>query len=350
MIIRTPEYYSQFKCIAGDCKDTCCAGWQVDVDDRSFAYYKTVQGEFGDRLHSVMIEGKKGQEGQFKICNDGRCPFLNGNNLCDLYTALGEDALCDTCDQYPRFSTEFGNLRETGIALSCLTAAEIILAKRDEHLFAEREDPDESFSLNNIDGQFYLKVMKDRQKAYEIVWDRTLSIRERMKRLLAFAAGEAEGKKKSLNLSESYKKMWKIYLKQVIIKKEWPELVFMCMNTLYNDDFVGKREKFFKYYEDREYEFENIMTYFLYRYFAKGVFDKDVLTKVKMAIISTIVIMHCDIAQWKNNGGSLSFEEQVNIVHLYSREVEHSEENFENLCKQFRKNRLFSVKNLFLLI
>ena len=35
MKITVPDYYKDFKCIAGACEDTCCAGWQVDVDDNS---------------------------------------------------------------------------------------------------------------------------------------------------------------------------------------------------------------------------------------------------------------------------------------------------------------------------
>ena len=27
MKIVTPDYYKDFRCIAGDCTDTCCAGW-----------------------------------------------------------------------------------------------------------------------------------------------------------------------------------------------------------------------------------------------------------------------------------------------------------------------------------
>ena len=49
MKIRTPEYYKDFKCIAGACTDTCCAGWDVDVDEKSYDYYKTVAGSFGQR-------------------------------------------------------------------------------------------------------------------------------------------------------------------------------------------------------------------------------------------------------------------------------------------------------------
>lgn len=47
MKIVTPHYYKDFKCIAGACTDTCCAGWDVDVDDKSYRYYKTVDGNFG---------------------------------------------------------------------------------------------------------------------------------------------------------------------------------------------------------------------------------------------------------------------------------------------------------------
>ncbi len=55
MKIVTPHYYKEFKCIAGACTDTCCAGWDVDVDDESYRYYKTVDGNFGKRLKSVMV-------------------------------------------------------------------------------------------------------------------------------------------------------------------------------------------------------------------------------------------------------------------------------------------------------
>ena len=55
MKIVTPHYYKDFKCIAGACTDTSCAGWDVDVDDKSYRYYKTVDGNFGKRLKSVMV-------------------------------------------------------------------------------------------------------------------------------------------------------------------------------------------------------------------------------------------------------------------------------------------------------
>ena len=33
MIVRVPDYFSEFSCIAGDCKDSCCLGWEIDIDE-----------------------------------------------------------------------------------------------------------------------------------------------------------------------------------------------------------------------------------------------------------------------------------------------------------------------------
>ena len=32
MLYTIPDYYHEFSCIAGECEDTCCAGWQLVAD------------------------------------------------------------------------------------------------------------------------------------------------------------------------------------------------------------------------------------------------------------------------------------------------------------------------------
>ena len=56
MIFRYPDYYEKFSCIAGACEDTCCAGWEIDIDDKSYEYYKTVGGAFGEMLRQNIKE------------------------------------------------------------------------------------------------------------------------------------------------------------------------------------------------------------------------------------------------------------------------------------------------------
>ena len=103
MILRVPEYYEEFSCIADKCKDSCCAGWEIDIDEDSYGYYNSVEGDFGARLKDSMFVAEDGGY-RFKLKGPKRCAMLNDQNLCDLYTALGEEALCEVCTEYPRFS------------------------------------------------------------------------------------------------------------------------------------------------------------------------------------------------------------------------------------------------------
>ena len=50
MILRTPSFYKDFKCIAGACPDSCCQGWEVDADEKSLEYYKTLSGEIRQKI------------------------------------------------------------------------------------------------------------------------------------------------------------------------------------------------------------------------------------------------------------------------------------------------------------
>ncbi len=45
MYYRKPQYYDNFTCIADRCPATCCAGWQIVIDEKSLEKYNHVQGE-----------------------------------------------------------------------------------------------------------------------------------------------------------------------------------------------------------------------------------------------------------------------------------------------------------------
>ena len=54
MKVTVPDYYKDFKCIAGVCEDTCCAGWQVDVDDASTAPVVGAEVKAGEPMSFVQ--------------------------------------------------------------------------------------------------------------------------------------------------------------------------------------------------------------------------------------------------------------------------------------------------------
>ena len=117
-----PYFYDQFVCTAGDCPDTCCAGWQIVIDEDSLERYGNEKSEFGKRLRNSID-----WEEECFYQNNRRCAFLNDENFCDLYKALGPDSLCDTCRLYPRHTEEYEGLRELSLSLSCPGRSEILM-------------------------------------------------------------------------------------------------------------------------------------------------------------------------------------------------------------------------------
>ena len=114
-----PDYYKDFKCIAGKCRHTCCAGWEIDVDEESAARFKD---------HPDIMEHIEGNSIILK--EDERCPFLLDNGLCDMILKHGEDFLCDICTEHPRFYNDYGDHIEGGIGLVCEEACRVVLDKQ----------------------------------------------------------------------------------------------------------------------------------------------------------------------------------------------------------------------------
>ena len=50
MKLVVPNYFKEFKCIADKCKDCCCIGWEIDIDENTAQYYKSLKTDFGKEL------------------------------------------------------------------------------------------------------------------------------------------------------------------------------------------------------------------------------------------------------------------------------------------------------------
>ena len=127
MKIFAPDYYRDFKCSAGDCKHSCCIGWEIDIDSETADYYKSITGEFGKRLAKNIDFTEDG--GVFHLCENERCPFLNEKGLCDIILNLGEESISQVCDDHPRFRNFFESRTEIGLGLCCEAVAKLVLEK-----------------------------------------------------------------------------------------------------------------------------------------------------------------------------------------------------------------------------
>lgn len=125
MEITKPSYYDAFRCIAGACPDSCCKEWAVQVDADAAALYRGLPGPLGERLRQVL----RTEDGETVMAIvDGRCPMWRADGLCRIQAELGEEALCRVCREFPRLRHDYGDFVELGLELSCPEAARLILS------------------------------------------------------------------------------------------------------------------------------------------------------------------------------------------------------------------------------
>ncbi len=314
MKLITPSFYKNFKCIAGACPDSCCQGWEVDADEDSLAYYKTLSGSLRARIDSVLDKDEFGNT-IFRLADKKRCPFLNQDNLCDMHIAIGGEHTPYTCRTFPRFINDFGGTREMGISFSCPIASDIMWNLTEDFDFVS-EINSQPPSLNEIDAELYFKLLSYRKEAYSIVQDRKLEINKRLIRLLDYAA-------KIQRELDDYKEyasetgFFDIFNHPEVINQEWTEKV---KNHNTNPTFPNDKIC------------ENIAMYFLFRYFLTAVYDSDILSKVKMAVIGVLIPAYFGNDAW--------------TIHLWSKETEHSDINMERYKFELRNNIHLSVEAL----
>ena len=178
-----PHYYKKFSCTAGACPDTCCAGWQIQIDDTTLRKYRKMKGPLGSRLLNEIDWKEK----CFRRYN-GRCAFLNEENLCDLYLEGGESrAFCRTCRMYPRHVEEFEGLREISLSLSCPEAARIILNLEEPVRFLHGENPRRRETYRDFDYLLFTKLMDARAVIFHILQNREQPLPLRMFLLLSLS-------------------------------------------------------------------------------------------------------------------------------------------------------------------
>lgn len=379
MKLRTPDYFDEFKCIADKCEDTCCAGWGIVIDDKSYEKYLSIEGKFGEVLRSKIVQDEG--ENVF-ILNGDRCSFLNDNNLCEIYSELGGENLCYTCRQYPRYLEEFGNLREIGLSLSCPEAARIILSKSRIVNFKLSEIDEEVSVYNDINPNIYINLMQCRKIIFDILQDRKIELIDRLILALIFANEIQEKidsndisfikniKDKYINKEFIYEKLNSFNKYDNRIEEKYINIhniinIFKDLKHLKDNDILGLENSlryfwkdpedinvysevnlgFNTYYKKNEYKFEQIVIYYVYRYFMKSVFDYDALAKLKFALVSFIIIKELSIIRYLENKEFLD-EDLVDIVYKYSRDIEHLEENIDILEELFETRDEFSVDNL----
>lgn len=372
MLYTIPDYYKEFRCTADQCEDTCCAGWQIVIDEKALKKYGKVKGKFRKRLRR-SVDWK---EGTFKQSEDKRCAFLNEENLCDLYTALGEKSLCKTCRRYPRHVEEFENVREITLSVSCPEAAGILLGREEPVKFVSYEKGGEEV-YEDFDDLLYSQLMDVRESMIRILQNREMPLRLRTGLILGLAhdiqvrvnRGELfgcyevleryEGQKAGMfikgKLEETepleYAHMAREYFADLYeleyLKENWEMHLRETEALLFgkgSENYLKLTEEFDAWIKEHhsmwEIQCEQLLVYFIFTYFCGAVYDGRAYAKVQMSVISVLLITEMLKARWLKNEKTLDQEDMIEIVYRYSRELEHSDPNLEKMEKLMERQLL----------
>lgn len=293
-----PAYYPEFHCLAGACRHSCCVGWEIGVDEESFARYRSHDGELGDRLRAALSE----EGGAHFVLTEGeRCPFLNKDGLCDLILAEGPDTLCQICRDHPRFRNFFPGITEIGLGLCCEEAARLILTKTEPMTFLTAEDGDCPVPDEETEAFFAL-----RQKVFSLAQDRSRPLFDRENAILALFGVSLpqtplQDRAALLYELERMDSRWTEILNQAETAPEIP--------------FSGD-----------ETPFEQLLCAFLFRHLAAGCDDGDFAGKAAFSVFSTRFLRDLTAA--------LSLD-LLEAARLFSAEIEYSDENLFALYDLF---------------
>lgn len=303
----TLNFFQNFHCIAGDCKHSCCIGWEIDIDEDTLDYYRQTGGDFGRRL-SKNIDLT--DTPHFKLTKDERCPFLNEQNLCDIILNLGEESLCQICTDHPRFRNFFSDHTETGLGLCCEAAAKQVLGFKEkaEEVVLVEEDGGETLS------EWEQAILSARQELIDIAQDRSLPFSARLQKISDYAGSKAAQK----SLSE-----WAAFYKALErLSADWDkELEALARIKL---PLKNPTEAL------PDTPFEQLLVYFLYRHLPDAENEQDLNKRAGFAALSC-QILYALCKDKTETGEPFSVDMLAELARIYSSEIEYSQENIDSL-------------------
>ena len=335
-----PTFYHEFRCIANRCEDSCCKDWDIDVDSETEKFYQTVQGALGDKIRSLTITDEYGER-VFRSGN-GRCPFWNDDMLCDIYIGIGEEHLSHTCANFPRVHIDYGDFQEHLLSFACPEAARFML--REEGNPYRDFGGSEELETTDENEDFMSFLLKARERSVAFLLNRDEPFAYRLADCLEFNAqvqALLNGEEPQPLSTDGVKAgspdfIFDLHRQFEIMSDRWRQAL---------DETAGQADSL-AISKNFGADYEKFALYYLYRYYLEAIHSGDVLYSVKRIICAYLVTGKMD-ALFASQGYPLP---RMRILQRYSKEVEHSYENTEQLNAAFDADRRFDTAPLLVML
>ncbi|MDA8228548.1 MAG: flagellin lysine-N-methylase [Desulfitobacterium hafniense] len=398
-----PQYMKDFICIGGKCEDSCCIGWQVTIDQKTYKKYKKCKDQELARAMNKYVGRNRSNVNEYnyariRLDDDGSCPFLDEEKLCCIQKRIGEDYLSITCSTYPRTFNLVNGTLERSATLSCPEIARKVLLVKDPMEFDLIEETigDKLMLQKSIDEEYGTKIQKHfwelRSFVIELLQNRDFGLWERLIVLGIFVnkvdkLNDENSLADLSNLINSFKQMlgdgtFNDYLANLptqstiqmqLIKELLDERVWQGINTKrylecieevikginYDDQLtieeIGEHYKniYEQYYVPFMLEREYLLENYLVNYIFKSLFPS---SPANICEEYLIMVVHYSMIKMQLIGlagyHKESFDEEhiIKLIQSFSKAVEHNTSFISYMIDLLRENNFDSLAHMAILI
>ena len=321
------------------CKNSCCIGWQIVVDEVTESKYGNLKTELGDILRESVICGDDGER-CFKTDCRGRCTHLDGSGLCRIISDLSESYIPDICDRHPRYYNLYPCVKEGGLGLSCEGAVDIFLKKPLAELMArsisEKERlTEEDFKISMYSDECVEKMLDIRERIFDFVLSESFIASVWL--ILNFGDKVIHASDLSDDFEAVFYEIFDVEAESCASRGALSQLISEITSALeLNSEWLEKvldnvNKNIHNLLSDLEVEKDagcdelgrKLLFYFLHRYMLGGLDSGTVGARLKFSACLCVMLM-CAV---KSSGVV------ADVIRQFSSSVEYSEENIEALIE-----------------
>lgn len=397
VLILQPSYLKDFNCIGNRCEYHCCKEWKVSIDKKTFKKYRKIdrKNSIKSKINRMVLKNdtiKRNDNYEYAKIElskeNGNCPFLNKEGLCDIYINCGADYLSVTCNQYPRILNKIDNCIEMSCQISCPEIVKCLMKKETISFdqFYTQIDLDKYKMQINIQtheegiNKYFWKL---RERSIDIMQDRSFNIEQRLlilglilnKIQQAIDNGEDELEYIiDMNFKkyhdQSIKKSFSKLIDNDIVKLSFIESICNTKvkenNELFNEFLKGMNysvemeqnllqtykngyERYLEFFKDRQFILENYIVNDIFM----NVFPIKNGCKIFEeygGLIIKFIILKLFLVGIGNFNNELSENIVIKTMYLYSRNIEHTNLYIEEVLKSIKDNNNCNMAYLSVLI
>ena len=343
------DIYEKFKCIGGSCPDSCCVGWNIPLNRETIEQYEKMQSPYRDKvLENIECTGERYR---IKMGETGRCPFLNEQNLCNIYIHISPEAMFPVCQTYPRKIKNYYDTIILTLFLSCPEVCRMLLERKD-YIHWEYAEDDRTAAVISPDWQMFNELINSLIISNKIASNDRFSVRQKAYLLLRMAE-LIQGETDAGNIGQIRQKIqefqegkYEKYLQELQTNAgtgRWESLydILTTMDSMLaltkesKEDFRcfqsikrSENERYKKYQENyysriNQVEYTNLMLTYLLQYYMDSLKEKSIMKNMLKVILTLILLQNYEMLEF-NLEGEVSDAKRIALISHLARIAENT--------------------------